>query len=78
METELTILVWPEKVLATPVCTFQNLTVLSSLPDTSDFPPDEKMREVISSMCVRELPPPTPRGAYLPQRPEHVHTRGNN
>ena len=28
--------------------------------------------------CVRELPPPTPREAYLPQRLEYMHTRGNN
>ena len=27
---------------------------------------------------VRELPPPTPREAYLPQRPEHMHKRGND
>ena len=27
---------------------------------------------------VRELPPPTPREAYLPQRPEHAHERGND
>ena len=27
---------------------------------------------------VRELPPPTPREAYLPQRPGRTHTRGND
>ena len=28
--------------------------------------------------AVRELPPPTPREAYLPQRPERTHERGND
>ena len=32
----------------------------------------------IRGHVVRELPPPTPREAYLPQRPGHVHKRGNN
>ena len=27
-------------------------------------------------MAVRELPPPTPREAYLPQRPGCVHREG--
>ena len=26
-------------------------------------------------LIVRELPPPTPREAYLPQRPERAHKR---
>ena len=36
------------------------------------------LRVVTWSIGVRELPPPTPREAYLPQRPECAHERGND
>ena len=32
----------------------------------------------ILKLSVRELPPPTPREAYLPQRLGRVHIRGND
>ena len=36
---------------------------------------DEKGLEAVAmTISVRELPPPTPREAYLPQRPERVHS----
>jgi hypothetical protein len=48
--------VWPEKVLiAPPVCISQSLTVLSSLPDTSDLPSDEKTTDSTSSVCPERI-----------------------
>ena len=36
------------------------------------------LKLVIQPSTVRESPPPTPREAYLPQRPERAHRRGND
>ena len=52
METERTQWVWPQKVLITPpVCTSQSLRVLSLLPDTSDVPSGEKVRDLTQLVC---------------------------
>ena len=61
IETDQTSLVWPWKVLITPpVCTSQILTVSSSLPDTSNVPSSEKVRQNTHLAC------PENAAAWLP------------
>ena len=61
METDQTLVVWPEKVFTTPpVCISQSLAVQSLLPDTSNLPSDEKVRQFTSSVC------PERTAAWLP------------
>ena len=56
MDTELTQLVWPWRVVATPpVWTSQSLMVLSLLPDASNEPSDEKARDCTQSVCQESL-----------------------
>ena len=49
-----------------------------SFPDSDQRMIDILTYLVTGKMPVRELPPPTPREAYLPQRPECVYKREND
>ena len=61
METDKTEFLWPWKVLITPpVCTSQILTVSSSLPDISNVPSSEKVRQNTHLAC------PENAAAWLP------------
>ena len=47
-------------LMTPPVWISQSLTVLSLLPDTSDFPSNEKARDVTPSVCPEKIDPRVP------------------